>query len=82
MSKEIKNFNNLLESFLQEDNINNFLNNHHFKIDEKTFYANLKKVFSFTNKILSNLNSDLIIVCPGKKELAYLTSIFSSFFFF
>ena len=82
MQKEIKDFEGLLDFFLEEDCTNSFLKNHHFQLGSKVFNTRLEKALSFTNKILSNLNSDLVIVCPGKKEMAYLTSIFSSLFFF
>jgi hypothetical protein len=41
------------------------------------------KIFIFLiNRIINNINEDLIIVTPNKRELAYISSIYSSLNFF
>ena len=36
------------------------------------------RIFYLINRIINNLKDDLIIVCPNTKELAYISTIYSS----
>jgi len=64
----------LYSKFRKEDNFLNqvFGNN-------KNNYLNL---FYLINRIINNIKEDTIIVVPNKRELAYITSIYSSLNFF
>ena len=44
--------------------------------------SNFENIHFFINRIINNLNDDLIIVTPNKRELAYISSIYSSLNFF
>lgn len=78
----MKNINQLFKKIANEDETFEFLKNHYYKINNEKYSPEFQNIFPFLNKILLNLKSDLIIVTPNKKELAFLTGIFSSLFFF
>ena len=46
------------------------------------YKSNFENIHFFINRIINNLNDDLIIVTPNKRELAYISSIYSSLNFF
>ena len=66
---------NSFYSKLKEDD--KFLN-HLFNNKED----NLLNIFYLINRIINNIKEDTIIITPNKRELAYITSIFSSLNFF
>ena len=61
-------------SFLQEICLNNLFSN---CIDKSNV-----KIFHLINRILDNLEDDLVIVAPNKRELAYISSVYASLSFF
>ena len=66
--------NELYSTLRKEDNFLNYL------FDEnKDDYLN---IFYLINRIINNIEEDTIIVTPNKRELAYITSIYSSLNFF
>ncbi|MDC0938145.1 hypothetical protein OAR56_04010, partial [Pelagibacteraceae bacterium] len=80
----MNNFNDLLNHLKKEDIIfNQFINSHFTKSDSTTYdKIELIKYFPIINRLILNQKQDLILVVPGKKDLAYLSSLFSSLFFF
>jgi hypothetical protein len=66
--------NDLYSKLKKEDN---FLN--HLFGENKDDYLN---IFYLINRIINNIKEDTIIVTPNKRELAYITSIYSSLNFF
>lgn len=80
----MNNFEDLLEKFKKEDLIFQQLIDSHFSKSTDKSYEKIEliKYFPLLNQIILNQEKDLIIVAPGKKELAYLTSLFSSLLFF
>ena len=80
----MNNFGDLLDKLKKEDLIFEQLIDIHFSKSTNKSYEKIEliKYFPLINKIILNQKKDLIIVAPGKKELAYLTSLFSSLLFF
>ena len=76
----MNNFGDLLDKLKKEDLIFEQLIDIHFSKSTNKSYEKIEliKYFPLINKIILNQKKDLIIVAPGKKELAYLTSLFSS----
>ena len=66
--------NELYSTLRKEDN---FLN--HLFGENKDDYLN---IFYLINRIINNIKEDTVIVTPNKRELAYITSIYSSLNFF
>jgi hypothetical protein len=66
--------NELYSTLRKEDN---FLN--HLFGENKDDYLN---IFYLINRLINNIEEDTIIVTPNKRELAYITSIYSSLNFF
>ena len=77
-------FGSIIDSFQKEDVLLRDLINVHFhKLDEKNYAKiNLLGLYPLINRIVQNHNEDLILVLPGKKEVAYLSSLFAALTFF
>ena len=73
----MNNFGNIIDSFQNEDVLFRDLINVHFhKLDEKNYAKiNLLGLYPLINRIIQKHNEDLILVLPGKKEVAYLSSL-------
>ena len=65
---------NLYSKIRKDDNFLNQL----FNNDENKYL----NIFYLINRIINNIKEDTIIITPNKRELAYITSIYSSLNFF
>tara|TARA_B100000579_G_scaffold237781_1_gene195025 strand:+ start:415 stop:3183 length:2769 start_codon:yes stop_codon:yes gene_type:complete len=83
----MKDFSEIVKKLRAEDNLlNEILNVHFVRLNEnsekKYGKISISNIFSLNNKIIQNLKDDIILVLPAKKEIAYLSSIFSSLAFY
>ena len=65
------------ELYLKLRKEDDFLN--HLFGENKDNYLN---IFYLINRIINNIKEDTIIVTPNKREIAYITTIYSSLNFF
>lgn len=77
-------FGSIINFFQNEDVLFRDLINVHFhKLDEKKYAKiNLSGLYPLINRIIQKHNEDLILVLPGKKEVAYLSSLFAALTFY
>tara|TARA_B100001093_G_scaffold116655_1_gene108999 strand:- start:7543 stop:10269 length:2727 start_codon:yes stop_codon:yes gene_type:complete len=77
-------FGSIINFFQNEDVLFKDLINVHFhKLDEKKYAKiNLSGLYPLINRIIQKHNEDLILVLPGKKEVAYLSSLFAALTFY
>ena len=80
----MNNFGSIINFFQNEDVLFRDLINVHFhKLDEKKYAKiNLSGLYPLINRIIQKHNEDLILVLPGKKEVAYLSSLFAALTFY
>ena len=80
----MNNFGSIIDFFQNEDVLFRDLINVHFhKLDEKKYAKiNLLGLYPLINRIIQKNNEDLILVLPGKKEVAYLSSLFAALTFY
>ncbi len=76
----MKNFEEILSYFKKEDILQNSILDKHYTKENGSIDS--LKIYSLVNRIIQNLNNDLILVLPAKKEIAYLSSIFAALTFY
>ena len=76
----MKNFEEILSYFKKEDILQNSILDKHYTKQNGSIDS--LKIYSLVNRIIQNLNNDLILVIPAKKEIAYLSSIFAALTFY
>ena len=81
----MNNFNDIINKLYNDDILlNEIIDGHLIKLSENNKYEkiSISKIFSLINKIIQNLQNDIIFVTPAKKEIAYLSSILTSLTFY